>query len=104
MNKISKEEVKKIANLAKIYITEKETIQYSKELSKVLDYVAKLNEIDCKNIKETTQVTGLTNVYREDKGNLDWKADKDAKKNREKLLSNTKDKKDNFVKVKQILA
>lgn len=104
MSKLSKKEIEHIAKLARIHITEKEKKQYLKELSKVLDYVEKLSEVDTVNIKETSQAIGLENVYREDRESFEWKVDKDSKKNTEKLLSNTKNKLDDYVKVKQILS
>ena len=70
MNKIDDKQVEKIAQLARIHITEKEKKQYSKELSEVLDYVEKLQKVKTDKIKETSQVTGLENVYREDKQTL----------------------------------
>jgi len=103
MNKISKTEIEYIARLARIHITEEEKKKYSKELSSILAYVRKLNKVDTKNIEGTSQVTGLENVYREDKVTDDWKIDKNKNTNRQKLLSNAPDKKDNYIKVKQIL-
>jgi aspartyl-tRNA(Asn)/glutamyl-tRNA(Gln) amidotransferase subunit C len=103
MNKITKEEVEKVAKLARINITDSEKEKYSKELSSILGYVEKLNELDTEKVAETSQVTGLTNVYREDNATDEWKTDKDVMENTEKLLANAPEVKDNYIKVKKIL-
>ncbi len=103
MTKISKSEVEKIAELSKIHLTDNEKEKYSNELSSVLGYVEKLQKIKTDNVEETSQVTGLTNIYREDKVSNIWKADKDVKKNTKELLSNAKEKKGDYIKVKQML-
>ncbi|MDP3995591.1 MAG: Asp-tRNA(Asn)/Glu-tRNA(Gln) amidotransferase subunit GatC [bacterium] len=63
---ISAEEVKKIATLARLELTEAEVKQYAGELSAILDYVGQLGEVDTENVATTSQVTGLSNVMRED--------------------------------------
>jgi aspartyl-tRNA(Asn)/glutamyl-tRNA(Gln) amidotransferase subunit C len=64
--KLSKDEVTKIAKLARIELSEAETERFSDQLSGVLSYVEKLNEVNTEGIAETSQVTGLENVLRED--------------------------------------
>ena len=64
--KISLEEVEHIAELARIELTEEEKKEFSDELSDVLGYIEKLQEVDTKNIEPVSQVTGLVNVVRED--------------------------------------
>lgn len=103
MSKISKSEVEYIAKLARIHLTEKDKEKYSKELSSILGYVEKLQSVNTDNVEETSQVTGLTNVYRDDKAADIWKVDKDIAKNREKLLANAPARKGEYVKVKQVL-
>jgi len=63
---LSEEQVKHIAKLARISLTEAEVKKFSAQLSGILDYVAILNEIDTQNVEPTSQVTGLENVMRED--------------------------------------
>ena len=63
---LSKEEVLKIAKLSRLELTEEEIEKYTSQLSDVLAYVEKLNELDTDNVDETSQVTGLENVYRSD--------------------------------------
>lgn len=56
-----------IAKLANLLLKNDEIPIFEKQLSSVLDYIQKLNEVDTKNVKETSQVKGLENVLREDK-------------------------------------
>lgn len=98
---ISKKETKKVAELSRIDLSKAEIDKFSNQLSSVLDDFAKLQKLDTKNIKPTSQVTGLTNIARKDRKDDKWKVDKDPKKNREKLLENAppKAKLDGFIKV-----
>lgn len=66
MAHISPDETRKIANLAKLELDEKEIDKYSKHLSNVLRYIEELSEVDIKNTEPTSQTTGLTNVLRDD--------------------------------------
>lgn len=59
-------DVSKVSELANIPLTDKEKATLEKELTETLDYIATLNSIDTKNVEPTSQVTGLTNVLRED--------------------------------------
>lgn len=59
-------DVGRVAKLANLSLTDDEKKKFEKQLSEVLAYVNKLSELDTKNIRETSQVTGLENVTRED--------------------------------------
>ncbi|KKP38676.1 MAG: aspartyl/glutamyl-tRNA(Asn/Gln) amidotransferase subunit C, aspartyl-tRNA(Asn)/glutamyl-tRNA (Gln) amidotransferase subunit C [Candidatus Peregrinibacteria bacterium GW2011_GWF2_33_10] len=63
---LTKEEVKHIANLARLQLTEIEIEKFTTQLQGFLKYIDILNEIKTDNVKETSQVTGLINVTRED--------------------------------------
>ncbi len=58
--------VKHIAKLANLTLTEEEITKFEKQLTETLQYIDELNEVDTKNIQPTSQVTGLENVFRED--------------------------------------
>lgn len=103
MNKLSKSEVEKIAQLARINLSDKEKELYSDQLSEILKFVEKLEEVDTKDVAETSQVTGLENIYRDDVANEKIHIDKDDKINREKLLANAPAQQNGYIKVKQIL-
>ena len=64
--KLTADEVKNIAKLSRLALTDEQVERFSDQLSGVLEYVGQLNEIDTNNVVETSQVTGLENVYRQD--------------------------------------
>lgn len=84
-----------IAKLANLTLTDEEIKKFEKQLSEVLDYVKKLEEVDTKDVIETSQVTGLENVLREDKPSTSLTA--------EEALTNAPSKHNNFFQVKGIL-
>ncbi len=59
--------VKKIALLAKLPISEKNLKKLQKELEDTFEYINKIQTLDTSKVEETSQVTGLENVFREDK-------------------------------------
>ncbi len=63
----TKDQVKHIAQLARLGLSDEEISKFSAQLSSILDYVAQLEEVDVKNVEPTSQVTGLKNVLRKDK-------------------------------------
>lgn len=64
---LTKDQVKHVAKLAQLSLTEKEIGKFRQQLSAILDYFKQLNKLDTSRVKATSQVTGLENVYREDK-------------------------------------
>lgn len=60
------EEIKKIARLARLELTDKELSQYAHQLTGILEYVRQLQEVDTTDVPITTGVTQLVNVWRED--------------------------------------
>jgi aspartyl-tRNA(Asn)/glutamyl-tRNA(Gln) amidotransferase subunit C len=60
-------QVQHIAKLARLGISEEESEKFAKQLSDIFAYIEKLNEINTDDVEPTSQVTGLTNVSREDK-------------------------------------
>jgi aspartyl-tRNA(Asn)/glutamyl-tRNA(Gln) amidotransferase subunit C len=65
--RVDEKEVEKIANLAKITLTDKEKKKYSLQLSEILKYVEQLNEIDTENVQPLSHVQEVTNIFRQDK-------------------------------------
>lgn len=65
-NKLSQRDVKHIARLANLNLSEAEVEKFRLQLSEILDYIEILEGVDTKNIEPTSQVTGLENVKRED--------------------------------------
>jgi aspartyl-tRNA(Asn)/glutamyl-tRNA(Gln) amidotransferase subunit C len=59
-------DVEKIAHLARLELTDAEKAQYREQLSAVLDYAARLNELDLEGVPPTAHAVTRTNVMRED--------------------------------------
>jgi len=66
MAKLSREDVLKLARLARLELSDDEVAEYASELSEILQYVEQLSSVDVSDLKPTNQVTGLTNVTRQD--------------------------------------
>lgn len=64
--KISDKEIEHIALLSRLEINEEEKKLFAKQLSSILDYIDKLNELDTHDIEPTSHVIPLNNVMRED--------------------------------------
>ncbi len=65
-NDISKEEVKHIAKLARLGITPKEEEKFSGELSSILNYMGKLQEVDVSKVETATGFFDEKNIMRKD--------------------------------------
>lgn len=91
--KLKREQVEKIAKLARLELAAKEKEKFQKELSAILDYVEQLKEVKVDGIQPTHQVTGLENIWREDQV---FACDV---KTRDEIIDNFPDKKDDLLKV-----
>lgn len=96
MTKLSRDDVLKLARLARLELTEEEVEEYRKELSSILQYVEQIQNADVNGLKPTSQVTGLTNVMREDEV-VDYGVSADE------LLRAVPDKQDRQIKVKRMI-
>jgi len=63
---LTREDVLKLAKLARIQLTDDEVTAFADEFSAILKYVEMLQAADVDGLEPTSQVTGLTNVTRED--------------------------------------
>jgi len=97
MTNLSREEVLKLAQLARLSLTDEEVEEYRKELSEILQYVEQLQAVDIDGLKPTNQVTGLTNVMRDD-------IVKDYGYKPKDLLKNVPRVQDDMIKVKRMIA
>ena len=66
MSKIGIEEVKRLAALARIKLSDAQTAQLAVELGEIVGLVEKLQQADVSGVEPTNQVTGLVDVWRED--------------------------------------
>ena len=95
MTKITKEEVKKVAHLARLELNENEINNHAEQLEKILDYIKQLEKIDTDDIPCTTRAIEVVNVFR-----------KDEKKNpncNEELLELGPSREDRYFKVPKII-
>lgn len=97
MAKLSREDILKLAQLAGFKLSEPEIKEYQEELSSILQYVEQLQSVNVDGLKPTNQVSGLTNVTRED-AEIDYGYDPLD------LLKNVPDVEDNQIKVKRMIA
>jgi len=96
MAKLTRDDVLKLARLARLDLTADEIEKYRAELSEILHYVEQLQSVDVEGLEPTRQVTGLTNVTRRDEV-------KDYGYEPRDLLKNVPATKDNQIKVKRML-
>lgn len=66
MADLTRDDVLKLARLARLDLTDEEIERFSKELTAILHYVEQLQSVDVAGLEPTNQVTGLTNVMRKD--------------------------------------
>ena len=64
--KITRAEVLKIAKLARLRLTDEETVQATEDLQQMLDYVQLLNEVDTQDVEPMTRVIDEIDRFRED--------------------------------------
>jgi len=69
---IEREQVLHVARLARLRLTDDEVERMAGELSKILDYVETMNELDLEGVEPTSHVVDLTNVLREDVPRPSW--------------------------------
>ena len=96
MAKINKEEVQKVANLARLELEEHEINNHAEQLEKILEYIKQLEEIDTDGVPSTTRAIEVINVLR-----------KDEKKNSDctdELLELAPSREDKFFKVPKIIS
>lgn len=63
---IDKDTVAKIAHLARLEVNEQETEAMVADMTKILDFMAKLNEVDTSNVEPLIYMTNEVNTLRED--------------------------------------
>ena len=65
-NKVSEQEVKKIAELSKLSLTSEELKKRTEDMNNILNYMDTLNEINTENVEELYNVNDIKNSLRED--------------------------------------
>ncbi len=93
--KIDQNQVRKVAKLSRLDLTEAEVEEFTGQLSAILEYVEKMNELDTAGVEPLAHCLPVSNVLREDsvKESLGT----------EKVLANAPQRDDEFFKVPKIL-
>jgi len=95
MKRISSDEVKKVARLARLELNESEIEQHAQQLEKILEYINQLEKINTDNIPCTTRAIEVVNVLREDH--------KKDYENTEELIDLAPSRENKFFKVPKII-
>lgn len=93
--KISEEEVKHIATLARLKFTDNEVTKFTKDLGSIVEFAEQLNEIDVTGVKPTAHILDIQNVFRKDEMHESY--------DREKLLQNAPTKAAGCISVPQVV-
>ncbi len=92
--RLTLDEVRHVAELAKLSLSEEEVAQYAEQLSDILEYAERLQEVDTSHVPPTPYPLPLTNVLREDES-------EDCLTNDE-ALANAPDSADGFFRVRAV--
>ena len=95
MKRISTDEVKKVAQLARLELNESEINQHAEQLEKILDYIKQLEKINTEDIPCTTRAIEVVNVLRKD--------EKKNYENSEEILDLAPSRENKFFKVPKII-
>ena len=92
---ISTSDIQHLESLSSLELTYDETEGLRQDLENIIGYIEQLGELDVSGVEPTYQVTGLSNVWREDEVQAGIPV--------EKLLGLAPEKQNNQVKVPQVL-
>ena len=95
MSKISKEQVKKVAKLARLQLNDEQIGHHSEQLEKILKYIDQLEKINTDNVPCTTRAIEVVNVLRND---INHKFEEN-----ETILDLAPSREENFFKVPKII-
>lgn len=96
MSKITADDVRKVAHLARLALPEEKIATYTGQLERILDYVAHLETVNTDGVPPTTRAVEVVNVTREDKVI--------TTSVREELLNEAPQREGDFIRVPRILA
>ncbi|WP_043934321.1 Asp-tRNA(Asn)/Glu-tRNA(Gln) amidotransferase subunit GatC [Bacillus sp. EB01] len=95
MSRISLDQVRHVANLARLDITSEEAEKFAHQLDAIITFAEQLNELDTEGVEPTSHVLPMTNVLRDDKARQGLP--------RERVLKNAPDQQDGYFRVPSIL-
>lgn len=96
MSRITADDVRKVAELARLALPEEKIATYTGQLERILDYVAHLEAVDTTDVPPTTRAVEVVNVTRDDRV--------EPTPVREQLLDQAPQREGDFFRVPKILA
>ncbi|HTM09793.1 MAG TPA: Asp-tRNA(Asn)/Glu-tRNA(Gln) amidotransferase subunit GatC [Verrucomicrobiae bacterium] len=93
--KITREEVKRVALLARLQLSEEEESRLTEQLDNILQYMEKLGRLDTTNVEPLAHAVDIVNAFREDRVTNEPQP--------ESLLANAPDRENTFFKVPKII-
>ena len=96
MSRISADDVRKVAKLARLDLADEKIATYTNQLESILDYVSQLQAVDTTDVPPTTRAVEVVNVTRDD-GVTPTKV-------REDILNQAPQREQDFYRVPKILA
>ncbi len=93
--KISKNDVVKVAELARLEFNNEDVEKFTEQLGNILQYIEKLNELDTDNVEPTSHVLYISTPLREDKVVKTLTI--------EEVLQNAPESEDGFIVVPQVI-
>jgi aspartyl-tRNA(Asn)/glutamyl-tRNA(Gln) amidotransferase subunit C len=93
---IDRAEVRKVANLARLNITETEEVAFTTQLNSILEYFEQLNELDTTDVLPTTRAIETSNITRADQVN--------PFPHKEELLNAAPEQQGDFFRVPKIIS
>lgn len=95
MDSLSADEVRHVALLANLNLTDDEVEKYRHQLTGILEHVQSLQEIDCTDVEPTGHATASSTVMRSDEAGKPLEL--------EQVIGNAPESTDEFIKVKAVL-
>ncbi len=95
MNRITRDQVSKVAELARLKLNSEQLDNHARQIEKILEYINQLEKIDTSNVPCTTRAIEVINVVRED--------NKQTFENREEILNLAPLREEDFYRVPKII-
>ena len=95
MDTVSREDVLQVAHLARLALSDDEITRLQRELNRIMEHFAELQQLDTENVEPTSHPMPMTNVFREDQVQPSLSVDE--------VLRNAPDRCDEFFRVPRIV-
>ena len=92
---VTKKDVLKIANLARLHVNDEEIAKYTEQMNLILEYMEQLNQVNTADVEPLSHPLDLKNIFREDKVQPSLPV--------EDALRNAPDKSGNYFKVPKVI-